>query len=183
VNAGTSTSGSAGTSAPGGSPSPASTNAAQGLNFGRFQNAVTASATAAREGIDNTPTPAQWQAAHVVYLTVIKPLDEITDGRVVTTSWFRSPALNSRIGGEAGSQHVRGEAVDWKIEGMDRNDAWALLQREIAAGRVIVDQAILYHRSTTGPNIHTSSKATGNRRKFTFRAPGGAYVNWTGQTA
>lgn len=165
---------------------PNAVNATQGnsYDFGRFASAVTASGTASREGIDNTPGPTELHAAYMTYRNVIAPLDAATGGRVRVTSWYRSPTLNSRVGGENGSQHVRGEAVDFYIDGMDRNDAWRLLRELAANGQVAIDQAILYHRNATGPNIHVSHTVRRvNRNKYTFRTSGGSYVDWTGQVA
>ena len=74
-----------------------------------------ASGTAARKGIDNTPTP-EIEAA----------LGETADGMervraalgglpIHINSGYRCPKLNSAIGGATNSQHTRGEACDFIV--------------------------------------------------------------------
>jgi len=73
---------------------------------------LTASATAKRKGIDNTPTPgAQSNLKHLVE-RVLDPLREAYDNPIVVDSGYRCPKLNKAVGGVSNSQHVTGEAAD-----------------------------------------------------------------------
>lgn len=142
------------------------------------------STTASRNGIDNTPSPRHIDAARATANAFLVPMDVATGGRVRVTSWYRSLALNNAIGGANGSQHTLGEAIDFYVEGMDRNDAFALLRRLVNEGKATVDQAILYHRNANGPNIHGSfTMRRANRRQWLFRGTSGGYPPFTGQIA
>lgn len=77
---------------------------------------ATRSQTAARRGIDNTPTPEvianMTEAAgqlEAVRTMLNAPLD--------ISSWYRSPKLNAAIGGSASSAHVHGYAIDFTARG------------------------------------------------------------------
>lgn len=74
---------------------------------------LTASQTAARQGIRNDPPPAE-RAALSSTAERMEDVREILGGKVITvSSGYRSPALNAAVGGTAKSAHVRGRAVDF----------------------------------------------------------------------
>lgn len=78
------------------------------------------SETAARKGIDNTPTP---EHIHNLRTKTAPGIQRVRDlinrvhpGRevgIIVTSGYRSKALNDAIGGSIRSQHSRGEAADF----------------------------------------------------------------------
>jgi len=70
------------------------------------------SETAARLGIDNTPT----RATTEVLGTTARRLEivrSLTAHPIHINSWYRSPELNAAVGSAPTSQHILGEAVDW----------------------------------------------------------------------
>lgn len=72
---------------------------------------LTASDTAARRGIDNTPGPAA--LANLRRLTTVLEQVRALQGRpLIVTSGYRSKALNSAIGGATNSAHMLGLAAD-----------------------------------------------------------------------
>jgi hypothetical protein len=70
------------------------------------------SQTAKRKGIDNTPNPTQIEAMKVIAEKVFEPLRKWTGGPIKVNSFFRSPELNTAIGGSKTSQHCKGQAID-----------------------------------------------------------------------
>ena len=66
---------------------------------------MTASPTARRLGIDNTPTPDAVIALHNLVKEVLDPLREAWGAPIVVTSGYRCPKLNSCVGGVRMSQH------------------------------------------------------------------------------
>ncbi len=78
---------------------------------------LTISATAARKGIRNTPTP----AALVVLRRTAQRMEEaraLLGGRpIVVTSGYRSEAVNRLVGGSKTSAHMTGHAVDFTCPG------------------------------------------------------------------
>jgi|TARA_R110000824_G_scaffold272123_1_gene460640 zinc D-Ala-D-Ala carboxypeptidase len=70
------------------------------------------SSTAKREQIDNTPSPSQIEAMKLLAEKIFQPLREWVGGPIKVNSFFRSVALNEKIGGAASSQHCKGQAMD-----------------------------------------------------------------------
>ena len=68
--------------------------------------------TATRRGIDNTPNDEQLNNMELVANEVFEPLRDWVDGPIKINSFFRSPDLNTAIGGSHKSQHCKGQAID-----------------------------------------------------------------------
>ena len=73
---------------------------------------LTASATAKRKCIDNTPDAKAVASLTALVANVLDPLREAYGKPIVVTSGYRCPKLNRAVGGAARSQHTNGEAVD-----------------------------------------------------------------------
>ncbi len=74
------------------------------------------STTAIRHGIDNKPDAVQLHAIKLLAEKIYDPLCNYLGKPIPYNSWFRSPILNSIIGGAASSQHCKGEAVDLDLD-------------------------------------------------------------------
>ena len=74
---------------------------------------VTKSNTATRLGIDNTPDD-EWVVENLrqVAINVFQPLRDAFKCPIYVSSGYRSPELNTAIGGSKRSQHVEGRALD-----------------------------------------------------------------------
>ena len=70
------------------------------------------STTATRLGIDNTPNDEQLENMELVAEEVFEPLRAYVGGPIKINSFFRSPKLNTAIGGSSKSQHCKGQAID-----------------------------------------------------------------------
>ena len=70
------------------------------------------STTATRLGIDNTPGNDQLHFMEIIAEKVFEPLREWVGGPIKINSFYRSPELNTAIGGSATSQHCKGQAID-----------------------------------------------------------------------
>ena len=68
--------------------------------------------TALRLGIDNTPNDEQLANMELVAEEVFEPLRLWIGGPIKINSFFRSPNLNTAIGGSKTSQHCKGQAID-----------------------------------------------------------------------
>ncbi len=68
--------------------------------------------TATRRGIDNTPNDKQLNNMELVANEVFEPLRDWVGGPIKINSFFRSPDLNTAIGGSSKSQHCKGQAID-----------------------------------------------------------------------
>jgi len=111
---------------------------------------------------------------------VLEPLRKLWGGSVKVNSGYRSPEHNSAIGGSSTSQHMTGQAADIRPSALDGESAFKALASEVAAGRLVVDQAIIYASGF----LHVSYKDTGGNRLQLLRSyatggSGGPYVPWT----
>ena len=68
--------------------------------------------TATRRGIDNTPTDDHLHFMEIIAHEIFEPLREWVGGPIKINSFYRSPDLNTAIGGSAMSQHCKGQAMD-----------------------------------------------------------------------
>ena len=68
--------------------------------------------TAIRRGIDNTPNKEQLKNMELLAEKIFEPLRVHIGGPIKINSFFRSPELNTAIGGSATSQHCKGQAID-----------------------------------------------------------------------
>ena len=73
---------------------------------------LTASPTAKRKGIDNTPTPEVTANLTALVANVLDPLREAFGKPIVVISGYRCRKLNRAVGGASRSQHITGEAAD-----------------------------------------------------------------------
>jgi hypothetical protein len=80
---------------------------------------LTASETAERHGIDNTPTPEHLENLQRLaeFLETVKAA--LGGKSVMINSAYRGPAVNEKVGGSKSSQHMIGCAADIRIPGMN----------------------------------------------------------------
>ena len=110
--------------------------------------------TARRMGIDNTvPDGPARQAVILLVTRILQPLRTAWGRPLTINSGYRSPQLNTAVGGAPDSQHVRGEAAD--IAAPDP----LLLAQTVVRNRLPFDQMILY--STF---VHISHRPRGPQR-------------------
>lgn len=76
------------------------------------------SQTASRYGISNTPDERAIANLRLLCQEVLQPVRDHFQQPVVISSGYRSPALNTRIGGSKTSHHCRGMAADFEIPGI-----------------------------------------------------------------
>jgi zinc D-Ala-D-Ala carboxypeptidase len=72
---------------------------------------LTASAKAAKVGIDNTPAP-ELLPRLVLLAELLERIRERLDAPVIVTSGYRCPKLNRAVGGVTSSDHTQGHAAD-----------------------------------------------------------------------
>lgn len=99
---------------------------------------LTRSDTAVRKGLDNTPPP---EVAQRLLLTAVglELVRELLGAPILITSGYRSPKVNSAIGGSPNSQHCKGEAVDFIAPGFGtpKTICLAILDSDIAFDQLI----------------------------------------------
>ena len=120
------------------------------------------SETAARHGIDNKPNAAARQKLLELCENMLEPIRELAGGPITVTSGYRSPTLNSIIGGAPESQHKTGEAADINCPLLNPQ---ALFQR-IRQSDLPFDQLI----DEFGAWVHVSHRRPGRNRREVLRA-------------
>ena len=85
-------------------------------------NEMTKSDTAARKGIDNTPTETHKENMKLLVDKVLQPVRDHFAKSVRVTSGYRSEELCEAIGSSKTSQHAKGEAADFEITGIDNKE-------------------------------------------------------------
>tara|TARA_Y100000310_G_scaffold125504_1_gene124307 strand:- start:145 stop:600 length:456 start_codon:yes stop_codon:yes gene_type:complete len=123
---------------------------------------LTGSSTAERMGIENQPN-----FEHLVALTILTKeiLQPVRDkfGVVTVTSGYRSPELNSAIGGSSKSQHCNGEAADFECFSVSNPELAKWIQDNLD-----FDQLILEYYVAGDPHsgwVHCSYSRFGDNRK------------------
>lgn len=135
----------------------------------------TASQTAARFGIDNTPTSAHIEALRMLVVHVLQPIRD-QFGPVIVTSGYRSPEVNRRIGGAANSQHSNGEAADIKCLSISNADLAAWIRDNLSFDQLILEA---YHKGQPHSGwVHVSYRNRNVNRKQVLTA---TFVNGRAQ--
>jgi len=75
------------------------------------------SQTAARRGIDNTPTPAIIENLRTTAAVMERVRKLLGDKPIRVSSGYRCPGLNAAVGGSENSAHMQGLAVDFTCSG------------------------------------------------------------------
>ena len=121
------------------------------------------SATAERLNVDNSPG-----LHHLVNLThlcinILQPVRE-QFGVITINSGYRSPALNSKVGGSKTSQHCNDQAADFESFSTPNPDLAKWISKNLE-----FDQLILEFYDGKDPNsgwVHCSYNLMGNRKKI-----------------
>lgn len=135
-----------------------------------------AEATRTSTGIPNNPNPTQFCAMRVVAKLVFEPLRAHMGEPIRVTSFFRSEAVNRRVGGSATSQHVKGEAMDITLPGRNK-EIFEFIRHNLA-----FDQLIWEFGNDAEPAwVHVSYSLDRNRKQslLAVRANGRTkYINY-----
>lgn len=123
---------------------------------------MTQSGTAIRLGIANVPAADDIERMRQLCVNVLEPVRR-RFGVTRISSGFRSPELNSAVGGVAGSQHLLGEAADIHISNTEAGTKiFDYIRRNLD-----FDQLLFEHRMTNGCRwLHVSyTTRRANRRQ------------------
>ena len=124
---------------------------------------MTKSDTAARKGIENTPTDQHKESMKLLCDKILQPVREHFAKSVRVTSGYRSEALCEAIGSSKTSQHAKGQAADFEITGIDNKEL-----AEWIIDNLDFDQIILEFYTEGDANsgwVHCSYKMHDNRKQ------------------
>jgi len=129
---------------------------------------ATRSNTASRYGINNDPGQTELERMKIIAKKVFEPLRRAVGGPIRINSFFRSKALNKKLGGSKKSQHMEGRAMDLDdTHGhMSNADMFNYIKNELS-----FDQLIWEFGSSTNPDwVHVSYVSEEKNRKICLRA-------------
>ena len=115
---------------------------------------LTASQTAARKGIDNTPSPTHQDNLKSLCTSILQPIRDHFSQVVTVSSGYRSEKLCLAIGSKITSQHAKGEAADFEIFGVSNKELADYINEHLD-----YDQLILEYWKESDPNsgwVHCS---------------------------
>ena len=129
------------------------------LNFSLKE--LTASQTAERKGINNTPTEEHIENLKLLCENILQPTRDEW-GIISVSSGYRSPELCLAIGSSERSQHAKGQAADFECHRVDNKMLFEWITNELD-----YDQAILefYNGTPDSGWIHVSYNKDGNRKQ------------------
>ena len=125
---------------------------------------LTASQTAERKGIDNTPSPTHQANLKSLCASILQPVRDHFERVVSVSSGYRSQELCVAIGSKTTSQHARGEAGDFEILGVSNKELADYINEHLD-----YDQLILEYWKESDPNSgwgHCSYSQNHNRKQY-----------------
>ena len=132
---------------------------------------LTASNTALRLNMDNTPTKEGIIKLRLLATNLLQPIRDCLSAPIRITSGYRSPALSQAIGSSANSQHCRYEAVDCQFVKRGKMDNLKIY-KAVMDLELDFDQMILEFGDSTEYNnpmrpdwVHISWKVVDNRKQ------------------
>ena len=123
----------------------------------------TRSSTAESMGFSNDPTQEHLLALQALATATLQPIRELVNVPVTITSGYRSTLLNRAIGGVATSQHSKGEACDFQVEGNSKKGLLNIAKKIRDSG-IPFDQ-LIFEDKGRGSWIHISYSRLGDNRR------------------
>lgn len=69
-------------------------------------------------GLDNVPGPTEIENLRQLVINILQPLRTYLNQPLIISSGYRSPLVNTAIGGSKTSQHSLGQAADFSVPGL-----------------------------------------------------------------
>ena len=119
---------------------------------------LTASETAKRYGIDNTPTPEVKQHLQELTERLLNPIREAWGGPVKVNSGYRCYRLNNLLGGSKTSAHLTGYAADLVPSNGQRAKFIKFVQDYLRKSKLPFDQCINEYDKWCHIGLYNNSK-------------------------
>ena len=97
------------------------------------------SETAMRLDIDNTPNEEQIESLRLLCENILQPVRDHFGKPVKISSGFRCSALNQAAGGSANSDHCRGQACDFEIDGVPNPELAGWIEANLKYTQLILE--------------------------------------------
>lgn len=125
------------------------------------------SPTAEKLKIDNTPRNEYINNIIKLVENIMQPIRDEIGQPIIITSGFRCNILNTAIGGVKTSQHLTGDACDFKIKGGKKaiNELFDIIKKMIEEKKITVGQLINEHG---GQWIHISNPTAKKKNQILY---------------
>ena len=126
---------------------------------------LTASQTAERKGIDNTPSTEHQENLKSLCEMILQPIRDHFGKVVSVSSGYRSPELCVAIGSSTQSQHAKGQASDFEIFGVSNKELADYIDQNLDYDQLILE----YWKGEEEPNsgwVHCSYTSGNNRKQY-----------------
>lgn len=132
----------------------------------------TASATADKLGLINEPNQQQVIALAALANVIMQPIRDHYRSRVIISSGYRGPALNTAIGGSMTSQHSLGEAADFTVKGYSCKEVaeWIAYESGLDFDQLIWERQYGEDGGLIKEWLHISYVRTGGNRRQVLSA-------------
>ena len=127
--------------------------------------------TRAEFGATGAPAEAQANLATVTFPR-LEVFRAVLGAPMVTTSGYRSPALNEAVGGSDTSDHVNGLAWDGYVKGHGLPGVWSAWRDADRAGLLPPFDQVIFYPFTSG-HIHIGFGSRGRRQWLLALSEGG----------
>lgn len=125
-------------------------------------------AVATSTGIYNEPEGLELKSNIIQCAQRLDEVRELFNRPVIINSWYRSPKVNSKVGGAKNSAHMTGWAVDFRVQGMqDLEVALRIKESGIRMDQLILEPSWL----------HISFAPEMRMQYLTLKVKGGKYLS------
>jgi zinc D-Ala-D-Ala carboxypeptidase len=100
---------------------------------------LTKSGTALRHNMDNSPGQAEVDSLLALAENVLQPVRDHFARGVKCNSGYRSPEVNSKVGGSRNSDHIRGQAADIEIPGIPNAELAEWIKDNLEFNQLILE--------------------------------------------
>jgi zinc D-Ala-D-Ala carboxypeptidase len=133
---------------------------------------MTVSQTAVRMGINNTPNARQITNLTRLCENILEPFRAMVGKPINISSGFRNPTVNSLVGGSSTSQHMKGEATDFTVEGLTVQQLFDLIRTSALPYDQLIQEFDSWVHVSFGPrNRRQSLIFTKNAQNKTVSRP------------
>jgi len=143
---------------------------------------LTYSETALRKGIPNVPSDEQLVCLIRLCETILEPVRKILNAPMHINSGFRTPVLNTAVGGAHTSAHLTGEAADFVPIGLDLRTTFDILRAstDVPYDQIIFECKAWIHIAVAPVGLKPRRQAltaTGHAGDWVYQMVGEEYVH------
>jgi len=124
---------------------------------------------AVRNGIFNVPDSWAKDGLQYLAINILQKVRDYYKKPVIVSSGYRSTKLNTLIGGSSTSQHMKGQAADFEVDGIDNMELAKWISKNLSYDQIILE----FYDAKDGKNsgwVHCSYVSEERNRKICLRA-------------